>query len=111
MINYNPNGGDLGRANIRSISALELQVIIPHIADILSELAIMKISDLPFKYAFELHKHERDMANLVIQGSINKLPSEVSWYELDGRKLFDMRGQSGGIVSSIICYLVTKEKR
>lgn len=107
MITYNPSGGDLGRANIKPISALELQIIIPHIANILEELELRRMhGELPFKYAFELNVHEKNMALLVIEGA--KLPPRVSWYETDGLKLFAIRGPSGGITSSYICYLVTK---
>jgi hypothetical protein len=108
MITYNPDGGDLGRANIRPISALEMQLVIPHIASILEELAVAKISELPFKYAFEIHSNEKDGALFVIHASSYHLPSHVFWYECDGKMLFEMRGASGGIVGAYICYLVTK---
>lgn len=108
MITYSPNGGDLGRATIKPITALEMQIIIPHIASILDELAAMKISDLSFKYAFEIHMREKDAAMFVIHASTYTLPPRVFWYESDDKTLFEMRGQSGGIVSAFICYLVTK---
>lgn len=108
MITYNPNGGDLGRASIRAISALEMQIVIPHVVSILEELAIMKISDLPFKYAFELHTSQKDSALHVINSSRHNFPSRVFWYEIEGRILFEMRGASGGVVSTYVCYLITK---
>lgn len=108
MITYNPDGGDLGRATIKPITALEMQIIIPHVADILDELASSKISELPFKYAFEIHSREKDAAMFVIQSSSYILPPRVFWYETDGKMLFEIRGNSGGIVSAYICYLVTK---
>lgn len=106
MITYNPDGGDLGRANTRPITSLEMQIVVPHIASILEELAVAKFSELPFKYAFEIYSDERNGALLVI--SYTKLPAHVFWYECDGKRLFEVRGPSGGIISSHICYLVTK---
>lgn len=105
MITYNPEGGDLGRALIKPVSALEMKTVIPHVANILEELAVVN-NEQHFRYAFELPMHEKDMALMVINTS--KLPPHVQWYECDGRKLFEMRGVSGGIVSAHICYLVTK---
>ena len=107
MITYNPNGGDLGRATIKPVSALEMALVIPHVANILEALELWKVpGELPFKYAFELPIHEKNSALIVINTS--KLPSHVSWYEVEGRKLFEIRGASGGVASSYVCYLITK---
>lgn len=108
MITFDPSNGDLGRAKIRPVSALEIRVLVPHIAHILEELAISELSTQLFKYAFELSVHERDSTMLVIRESIYKLPPHVFWYEVDGNRLFEIRGASGGVVASYICYLVTK---
>lgn len=109
MITYNPDGGDLGRASIKPITALEMQIIIPHVANILGELESRRVQgELPFKYAFELHSTERALAELVMKSTSHSLPFNVFWYEIDGLNLFQMRSASGGIVSSYICYLVTK---
>lgn len=107
MITFDPDGGDLGRANIRPITALEMQIIIPHVADILNEIAARE-KGVHFKYAFELHLREKDAAMFVIHASTYNLPPHVFWYEIDGKYLFEMRGQSGGITTAYICYLVTK---
>lgn len=107
MITFNPNGGDLGRASIAPITALEMQIVIPHVANILEELEVRRTQgEMPFRYAFELPMREKDGALFVIAAV--KLPPHVFWYECDGRKLFEMRGASGGVVGSYICYLVTQ---
>lgn len=105
QINFDPNGGDLGRANIKPIHPLEFYVILPHIADILEQLHVSGNSRLPYKYAFEFNSHVKDMVMLEINSS--KLPPHVKFYECDGKKLFEMRGASGGIISGFICYLIT----
>lgn len=111
MITYDPNGGDLGRADIKPITALEMQIIIPHVANILENLASTDLSKLSFKYAFEIHYREKNAAMFVIQNSTYYLPPNVFWYEIDGNMLFEIRGSSGGVLSAYICYLVTKEKK
>lgn len=107
MITFNPDGGDLGRA-IGRTTALEMQIIIPHVASMLNELANEELTTKKFKYAFELPTREKELALFVMNSFNRNLPPRVSWYECDGIKLFEMRGPSGGVVTSYICYLVTK---
>lgn len=107
QINYDPNGDDLGRAEIKPISPLEFRVILPHVAHILECLYVSGNSKLPYKYAFEfLAPTNRDIIFFEMQNV--KLPPHVKFYECDGKQLFEMRGQSGGVVSGLICYLVTE---
>lgn len=35
-------------------------------------------------------------------------PTNIRWYSVDGIRAFELRGQSGGVVSSVVAYLVTK---
>jgi hypothetical protein len=104
-ITFIKDGGDLGRAELKPISALEFQIIVPHVACILESLYNSKLSTLPYKYAFEFITHQRKMIEIGMEILI--LPPHVHFYECDGRKLFEMRGVSGGIVSGLICYLIT----
>lgn len=105
---FDPAGGDLGRADIRPITPLEFQLIVPHVAHILECLYVSGLSKLPFKYAFEFPVHTKDQLLLAIATiETTKLPPHVLFYECDGKKLFEMRGQSGGLTSGLICYLVT----
>lgn len=106
MITYDPNGGDLGRALIKPIQPLEFLIIIPHVANILEELYNGQ-HGLYFKYAFEFSSHWKDSIELVMKQI--QLPPHVHFYEVDGKNLFEMRGASGGIVSGLICYLVTHD--
>jgi hypothetical protein len=109
MITFDPEGGDLGRASIKSITALEMQIVIPHVASILEELAVMHQEEKKyFKYAFEVLSQEKDAAQFVIHASTYSLPPRVFWYESDGISLFKMHGVSGGVVTAYICYLITK---
>jgi hypothetical protein len=108
QITFNPNGGDLGRAEFKNISPIEFMLVMPHVAHILECLYLMGNSRLPFKYAFEflpLYKKEFELIMLR-----SKLPEHVKFYELDGKRMFEIRGVSGGVASNMICYLITKEK-
>ena len=107
QITFDPNGGDLGRAEIRPIQPLEFMVLVPHIAHILECLHVSNLSKLPFQYAFEFPIHTK--REVIIAIDTFRLPPHVSFYEVDGRKFFEMRGASGGIASGLICYLVTHE--
>jgi hypothetical protein len=104
---FDPNGGDMGRASLRPISPFELYVLVPHIAHILQELYKSGLSKLPFKYAFEFPPHfKNELTNTIILAKAG-LPQNVSFYEIDGKVLFEMRGQSGGVTTGFICYLYT----
>jgi hypothetical protein len=107
QINFDPAGGDLGRAEIRPISPLEFHVILPHVAHILECLHVAGHSRLPFRYAFEFPLHTKDM--ILMETMSASLPPHVAFYECDGQKLFELRGQSGGVVSGLVCYLITHD--
>jgi len=106
QIQFDPNGGDLGRAVNGYIEPLELSVVLPHVAHILECLHQHNNSNKPYFYAFEFSSHARKGIELVMENT--KLPEHVGWYTTDGMKMFAIRGASGGVVSSMICYLVTK---
>jgi len=105
QVNFDPDGGDLGRSHLKQLQALEFMIVLPHVAHILECLYISGNSRLPYKYAFEFGMYSKDTVIAMIEEA--KLPPHVKWYECDGTKLFEMRGQSGGIVSGFICYLIT----
>lgn len=107
QITFDPNGGDLGRADIRPVQPLEFIIIVPHVANILEGLYLSGDSKLPYRYAFEFPTHARQLAEIAMTGM--KLPPHVKFYECDGLKLFAIRGASGGVVSGYVCYLITEE--
>lgn len=97
------NDGDLGRAR-RLVTPLELQLLIPHIAEIMEAIKGLN-PDLCFSHAFEVPNYVKDEALIVIMTA--RLPPNVKFYETDGNKLFEVRGASGGVVTSMVCYLIT----
>jgi len=105
QITFDPNGGDLGRAEFKYTTPLEFTVVVPHIAYILEQIYLDKLSKLPCRYAFEFSSTHRSLIEFAMASV--KLPDHVRFYEVDGIKLFQIRGVSGGLASSLICYLVT----
>ena len=113
-ITFDPNGGDLGRAEIGPISTITFRLVLPHILLILEELYKMGNSQLPYKYAFEFYVGEREYALreiLLAEVVMPKVAPHVKFYDCDGEKLFTVRGVSGGLVTSLICYLYTNYRR
>lgn len=106
QITFDPNGGDLGRADIRPVQPLEFMLIAPHIANVLEGLYLSGESHLPYRYAFEFSNHDRKLIEIAMAGI--KLPPHVHFYECDGMKLFAMRGASGGVISGFACYMITE---
>lgn len=106
QVTYNPDGGDLGRAFQHGTTPLEFQIVLPHIAYMLEALYRANFIREHFVYAFEFNVKDKALVELVMLSV--ELPEHVSFYETDGKKLFEMRGSSGGITTGLICYLVTK---
>ena len=105
-LNFDPNGGDLGRGLY--VTPTEFQICLPVISSILEILYKSDYSELPFRYAFEFKIFDKEQINAIIRK--NELPAHVKWYEINGIRLFEVRGASGGITTSCICYLITDER-
>lgn len=108
---FRPDGGDMGYPELPT-STIPFPVHVAKAAKLLTlskALADVAGLELHFSYSFmlPLDVDERKMNELV--RSIT-LPYDVGWYTVDGRKLFEMRGASGGIASSKVCYLITIER-
>ena len=110
MITFDPNGGDLGRSELGQVTVAEFKIILPHILNILESLHIQGDSKLPYKYAFEFNLLEEEKILEEIQfAEINmqRIAQHVKFYRCDGNPLFGLRGASGGMTTSLICYLYT----
>lgn len=110
LLRYDPDGGELG--NGVKVSILELVIVVPHVANILAALEAEgnlffdKSVLRPYKYGFQVYPGDRKLLEIAVNSI--ELPSNVQWYESDGNKIFAMRGPSGGVISGLACYLVTK---
>jgi hypothetical protein len=61
-----------------------------------------------FSHGFKVRTEDTLILNLIINELKKELPNGVMFYELDDKHIFDLRGQSGGIITAVVCYLVTK---
>jgi hypothetical protein len=98
------DGGDLGRAEKVIESGLHFLVAAPHIAAILSKLPFND-NNCP-SYAFEFRYHYKDEVEAAMIHLRKILPKNIGFYEVDGRNIFEIRGASGGVVHSLVCYLM-----
>lgn len=110
-LKVNLEDGDMGRAKKPS-SVAEFFMSVPHVANILNSLRVDQIEKEPdstirHKYAYEFYVGDLQTVELVILRLQEELPIHVKFYGVEGRKLFEMRGPAGGIVSHVICYLIT----
>lgn len=111
LLRFDPEGGELGRGV--KVTALELAIVAPHIASILQALHDQDRSSLvinepkPYKYGFEVWLGDARRLEIVLDDII--LPKNVKWYTIDGgKRIFELRGLSGGVTSGLICYLITQ---
>lgn len=61
-----------------------------------------------FQHAFKIRTEDREFIQMFMLELEKEFPDTVQWYETDGRKLFELRGISGGVTTSLVCYLVSK---
>lgn len=105
-LTVNPENSEFGRAPLK-ITPLEFEIIIPHIIKILQSLYEMGNSRFPYYYAFEFDNQFKDtnfIRTIINQAQLSK---NVYFYQTDGRNLFELRSNSGGLATGLICYLTT----
>lgn len=112
MINFvNLDSGDFGRPTLyEGKSYFPLEII--RIAHILGELRGTLVKNkwnhtIP-SYAFSFPLDQKDRLIELMEDLDKLFPQYVTWYEIDGKKLFESRGPSGGIATSLVCYLIAK---
>jgi len=106
LLKYDPENGDLGRGE--KVTALELAVVAPHIANILSALRNLTPQTPYYKYGFEVWLGDRNKLDFAISDVEQNLPANVFWYSIDDKKVFELRSASGGITDGYYCCLITR---
>lgn len=61
-----------------------------------------------FSHGFKFRQEDTLLLNILINELKKELPVGVVFYETDDKYIFELRGASGGIVTAVVCYLVTK---
>ena len=62
------------------------------------------MAGMPVRESFSWNKTRIDIVNLDVWGRGETLP--LGFYTSDGRKIFELRGASGGVATSEIFYMV-----
>lgn len=107
------DGGDLGRGY--RITEEELPNLAVRIANVMLEVQkamnkyeICSIGHTKISYAFEFSPNNKTKLSQVIISTEPLLPLGIKFYSIENQKLFELRGASGGIVNSLICYLIAE---
>ena len=64
--------------------------------------------DKRLSYSIKLRISDSVLINKLIEELEKDLPSNIRFYDVDTRKVFELRGTSGGITTQMCCYLVTR---
>lgn len=102
------NDGELPNTEMTRIE--QIPYLVMRIGQILVDIRphLKNQNLIPF-YSFSVRAEYRDTINAMIRSMESEgLPRGASFYEVDERKVFEMRGPSGGVATSIIFYLVAK---
>ena len=102
------DGGDFGlsegNTKIESIPFLVMRV-----AGIFSSLRTIKPRGKIFSYCISFNSdYFKTIEAMLIDIEREGLPEGVSFYEFDGKKIFEIRGASGGVTASTCFYLIYK---
>lgn len=103
------NGGDLGRAYDRCTRIENIPLLVKTIAELYSNLRSLVERPKALSYCFEVSTKDIKVLNYLVTGNLdNQLSEGVRFYECDGHRVFDIRGASGGIVTSCCFYLIAE---
>jgi len=108
---FNPDGGEL-IPSIGNTEIGQIPFLIMKIADVFSKLREIRPNDREFVYCIQFSPNYKDTVECMLLDMLRKgLPMGTTFYECDGRRIFEMRGATGGIVHSMAFYLITKGDR
>lgn len=102
------NGGEFPSADLTRIE--QIPYLVMRISQILVDVKPhLKSPFLIPSYSFSVRYEYRDTISAMIKSiELEGLPGGASFYEADGRKVFDIRGPSGGVTTAVSFYLIAK---
>lgn len=69
----------------------------------------LKDEDKMLAYCFCFQTGFRGYLHLLMNGiESTVMPKSCEFYEVDGNRIFDVRGASGGITTMVCCYLIVR---
>lgn len=107
-IEVNLNGGDLGLAN-NNTSIENIPLLIMKIGELFSSIRHLRKNDHEFSYCIQFKSAYKKTVEYMLLDLIREgLPAGTAFYEIDGNRIFEIRGESGGVSNSCALYLITK---
>ena len=103
-------GGEFGNAD--TFTRIEMiPTLVMRVADIFSGLRHLRPAGHEFSYCIQFNPDYKRTVELMLYDIEREgLPDGTVFYEVDGKRVFEMRGFSGGVVYANCFYLITKGK-
>ena len=107
---FDPDGGELRLSKIGNSRVEHIPLLIAVISDIFSNLIQedIKPKNKEFVYCIQFSPDDQQVVEGMIEIiEVSGLPKGVYFYRCDGKVLFEIRGPSGGVVTSMAFYIIT----
>jgi hypothetical protein len=107
MTTFGPHG-DLGRATSRTNAeefvdkAIKAAYFLREVANV----AFLQNFDVELGLSYSIEFPVGSVKQEVIENAEQSFPTGVRFYSINGQKLFDLRGASGGVTTAQICYVL-----
>lgn len=101
-------GGDLGLTDVVT-DFTEFHLVVKTAAKMLADALMMFPlgQDRAICHPIKLRNNVA-LANVLIREEEFYLPKGVTFYSSNNHKVFELRGQSGGITTNCLCYLIAR---
>ena len=100
---YDPESGDLGTGDL--INPEQFFFLVRFVEKILNDIKKEFEPKWPLKYCFKIGVSAELLKSLISRA---EEVYGVEFYSVDGIKVFGIRGESGGVVSAYVCYLIVR---
>jgi hypothetical protein len=107
LVNFN-DAGELPNSDITRVE--QIPYLVMRISQMLVDIKPhLKNSYMIPCYSFTVRSEYKDtLEKMLIAIEREGLPKGAEFYECDGRKVFEIRGPSGGVMTAVSFYLVAK---
>jgi hypothetical protein len=109
MVNFtfDSDCGDLGRAS--GLTPIQdIPIVVIRIAEVYSKLRFKVEEQLCYCVEFR-SEYRNTVLSMLKDIETEGLPGGVKFFSLSGNKVFEIRGVSGGVVSSCCFYLISEK--
>lgn len=106
MITVDLDGGELPQGDFVELAHVPL--VVYHVSKLLTDFAkLHKPEDnRAYSYAIKTSATFKYTLERILEDI--KLPIGCEYFVIDGRRVFELRGQSGGVTTAVVFYLMVK---